>query len=146
MSLKSNYAFIRDWISIHFLKKEDVDLNQYPTHEEVSDTLESYAEKSELEKYLTVNDYKTDEEIVAEALVDLDSRIGDGVLGQKEEKVIAHALTDLNNRINDREDSNNKVMSISSSSTHDEYPSAKCVYDRIAAIENRLSQLEQNQG
>lgn len=146
MSLKSNYTFIRDWINTHFLKKEDVDLTQYSTHEEVSDTLESYVEKSELENYLTVTDYKSDEEIVAEALVDLDNRIGESVLGQNEEKVIAHVLTDLNNRIEDREDSNNKVTSISSSSTHDEYPSAKCMYDRIVAIENRLSQLEQNQG
>lgn len=107
MSLKSNFTYIRDWINLHFLKKEDVDLNQYSTHEEVLNhheevlnQLKSYANKSELDNYLTINDYKSDEEIVAEALVDLDSRIGKGVIGEKEEKVIAIALHDLNNRIN----------------------------------------------
>lgn len=35
----------------------------------------------------------------------------------------------------------NKVTSISSNSTNDQYPSAKCVYDLIGNLENLLSEL-----
>lgn len=35
--------------------------------------------------------------------------------------------------LNDKEDNSNKVTSISSSSTDDQYPSAKCVYDQLDA-------------
>lgn len=148
MSLKSNYTYIRDWINEKFLKKSDVDLTQYPTHEEVSDT---FATKTELDSYLSIDDYRNEEEIIAASLTDLDNRIEELpnsgiVLGENEERVIAIVLSYLNSRLDNTEDVNNKVTSISSSSTDIEYPSAKCIYDRIAAIETRLSQLEQNQG
>lgn len=103
MSLKSNYSYIRDWINQHFLKKEDVDLTQYPTHTELSDELEHFATKddldSQLSSYVELYDYKIDEDVIATALTDLDNRIGDGVIGEKEEKVIALALTDLDTRV-----------------------------------------------
>ena len=103
MSLKSNYSYIRDWINQHFLKKEDVDLTQYPTHTELSDELEHFATKddldSQLSSYVELSDYKIDEDVIATALTDLDNRIGDSVIGEKEEKVIATALVDLNNRM-----------------------------------------------
>lgn len=44
------------------------------------------------------------------------------------------------------EDINNKVTSISSLSTDDEYPSAKCVYDLIGNIENLLENLDTGDG
>lgn len=104
MSLKSNYSFIRDWINAKFLKKEDVDLTQYQTHEEVQADYQyidqTYAKKTDLNGFLT----EDDEQIIAASLTDLDRRIEDlpnsgVVLGEKEEKVIAEALIDLNNRV-----------------------------------------------
>ena len=44
-------------------------------------------------------------------------------------------LTALNNK----ENTSNKVTSISSSSTDSQYPSAKCVYDLIGDIDTTLS-------
>lgn len=38
----------------------------------------------------------------------------------------------------DKEDSSNKVVSLSSSSTDTQYPSAKCVYDIVGDIESVL--------
>lgn len=43
--------------------------------------------------------------------------------------------------ISGKEDVSNKVTSLSSSSTDDEYPSAKCVYDLVGDIETLLSQI-----
>lgn len=37
-----------------------------------------------------------------------------------------------------KEDSSNKVTSLSSSSTNTQYPSAKCVYDEIDAINDLI--------
>ena len=104
MSLKSNYSFIRDWINTKFLKKEDVDLTQYQTHEEAQDDNQyidrTYAKKTDLNRFLT----EDDEQIIAASLTDLDKRIEDLpnsgiILGEKEEKVIAEALISLNNRV-----------------------------------------------
>lgn len=147
MSLKRNYSYIRDWVLAHFLKKTDVDLTQYPTHEEVSDI---YASKEDLNDYLSLDQYSKEEEIIAASLTDLDNRFenlsdNDSIMGEDEEKVIAYVLTDFNNKIENKENTTNKVTLLSSSATDVQYPSAKCVYDRISAIENRLSQLEQNQ-
>ena len=41
--------------------------------------------------------------------------------------------------LGDKENKNNKVQSLSSSSTHDQYPTAKCVYDMIGNIETLLA-------
>ena len=43
--------------------------------------------------------------------------------------------------LNDKEDSTNKVTSLSSSSTDTQYPSAKCVYDIIGDVESALEAL-----
>lgn len=43
--------------------------------------------------------------------------------------------------VSGKEDSANKVPSISSTSTDDQYPSAKCVYDVVGDIESLLSAL-----
>ena len=113
MSLKSNYAFIRDWVNSKFLKKEDVDLSLYETKQNsnqfISEVENNYAKKSELDSYLTISDYENEEEIIAASLTDLDRRIEDLpnsgiVLGQNEEKVIAEALLDLNGRLETIED------------------------------------------
>lgn len=40
-----------------------------------------------------------------------------------------------------KEDNSNKVASLSASSTHTQYPSAKCVYDLIGDVESLLSQI-----
>lgn len=40
--------------------------------------------------------------------------------------------------LSDKEDTSNKVTSISSSSTDTQYPSAKCVYDMVGDIETAL--------
>lgn len=149
MSLKSNYAYIRDWINVHFLKKEDIDLTIYPTESEIYD---NFPTKEQVQNtFLSKDEYSKEEEIIASSLVDLDGRIKAlpenlDFVGSSEEEVISHALNYLNNKDENKEDVENKVTSLSSSSTNDQYPSAKCVYDRIVAIENRLSQLEQNQG
>ena len=41
--------------------------------------------------------------------------------------------------VKDKENSSNKVTSLSSQSTDTEYPSAKCVYDIIGNIESLLA-------
>lgn len=42
------------------------------------------------------------------------------------------------NKIGDKEETSNKVTSISASSTDTQYPSAKCVYDIVGNIETAL--------
>ncbi len=44
-------------------------------------------------------------------------------------------------QLNSKENKSNKVVSLSSSSTDEQYPSAKCVYDLIGNIENLLGEL-----
>ena len=44
-------------------------------------------------------------------------------------------------QLNNKENISNKVISLSSSSTDEQYPSAKCVYDLIGNIENLLGEL-----
>ena len=46
------------------------------------------------------------------------------------------------NDITGKEDTSNKVTSISSSSTDTQYPSAKCVYDLVGNIESILEELD----
>lgn len=43
--------------------------------------------------------------------------------------------------VNGREETTNKVTSLSSSSTDTQYPSAKCVYDLVGDIETLLAAL-----
>ena len=43
--------------------------------------------------------------------------------------------------VSGKEDVSNKVTSLSSNSTHDQYPSARCVYDIVAGIETLLAAL-----
>ena len=47
---------------------------------------------------------------------------------------LQYILEKLYSKFLEKEDKNNKVVSISSSSTDDEYPSAKAVYDAIQAV------------
>lgn len=47
-------------------------------------------------------------------------------------------LEKIMDNINSKEDLSNKVTSISASSTDEEYPSAKCVYDIVGNIETLL--------
>lgn len=56
----------------------------------------------------------------------------------KELKITENAVTINDNEI---EVNTNKVTSISSSSTDDEYPSAKCVYDIVGDIESLLAEV-----
>lgn len=38
-----------------------------------------------------------------------------------------------------KESTSNKVQSVSSSSTHDQYPTAKCLYDMVGNVESLLA-------
>lgn len=76
MSLKSNFEYIRDWCNHRFLRRDekvDVDLSNYYTKDEVDSNISSAT--PDLSEYMTVEDYQTDEEVVAAALNDLDGRI-----------------------------------------------------------------------
>ena len=44
-------------------------------------------------------------------------------------------------QLSNKENTSNKVISVSSESTDDQYPSAKCVYDLVGNVENLLSEL-----
>ena len=44
----------------------------------------------------------------------------------------------VNGRLDGKEDAINKVTSLSSSSTDTEYPSAKCVYDKLEEINDLI--------
>lgn len=48
--------------------------------------------------------------------------------------------------ISDFEDKSNKVISLSASSTDEQYPSAKCVYDLVGNIETLLTTLDTGSG
>lgn len=50
-------------------------------------------------------------------------------------------IQELIPNVSGKEDTTNKVTSISSSSTDTQYPSAKCVYDLIGDIETLLSEV-----
>ena len=55
---------------------------------------------------------------------------------------ITNQITELNNKItSDYEQISRKVTSLSSQSTDEEYPSAKCVYDIIGDVESALNAL-----
>ena len=55
---------------------------------------------------------------------------------------ITNQITELNNRIDSNfEQTSRKVTSLSSQSTDEEYPSAKCVYDIIGDVESALNAL-----
>ena len=51
------------------------------------------------------------------------------------------SFADVESALSDKEDTSNKVTSISSSSTDTEYPSAKCVYDLIGDVETLLASI-----
>lgn len=44
----------------------------------------------------------------------------------------------VDNKISNKEDTSNKVTTLSSSSTDTQYPSAKCVYDLIGDINDYI--------
>lgn len=55
---------------------------------------------------------------------------------------ITNQISELNNKItSDYEQISRKVTSLSSQSTDEEYPSAKCVYDIIGDVESALNAL-----
>ena len=56
------------------------------------------------------------------------------------------ALDNTNTLLNAKENTSNKVTSLSSSSTDSQYPSAKCVYDIIGDIESALQTLNTGGG
>ena len=56
------------------------------------------------------------------------------------------ALDNTNTLLNAKENTSNKVTSLSSSSTDTEYPSAKCVYDLIGDIETLLYNINRGSG
>lgn len=41
--------------------------------------------------------------------------------------------------VSGKESTSNKVQSVSSSSTHDQYPTAKCLYDMVGNVETLLA-------
>lgn len=50
-------------------------------------------------------------------------------------------ITTKLSKVDDKEDSSNKVTTLSSSSTDTQYPSAKCVYDLVGDVESLLANL-----
>ncbi len=65
------------------------------------------------------------------------NRIGNNV---KELALHSNITTKLS-KVDDKEDSSNKVTTLSSSSTNTQYPSAKCVYDLVGNVESLLAGL-----
>lgn len=56
------------------------------------------------------------------------------------------ALDNTNTLLNAKENTSNKVTSLSSSSTDTQYPSAKCVYDLVGDIETLLYNINRGSG
>ena len=54
---------------------------------------------------------------------------------------LAYFWNKLKNIFNSKEDSSNKVTTLSSSSTDTQYPSAKCVYDIVGDISSALDSI-----
>jgi hypothetical protein len=52
-----------------------------------------------------------------------------------------YTKTETNSLLNNKEDNTNKVTAISSTSTDEQYPSAKCVYDIVGNISSILDTL-----
>ena len=78
---------------------------------------------------LPVTQYKTDE-----------FKITNYGLHQKELSLHSDITTKLS-KVDDKEDTSNKVTTLSSSSTDTQYPSAKCVYDLVGDVESLLASL-----
>ena len=57
-----------------------------------------------------------------------------------------YTKSETNTLLNAKENTTNKVTSLSSSSTDTQYPSAKCVYDIIGDIESALQTLNTGGG
>ena len=54
---------------------------------------------------------------------------------------LSNDVTTKLSKVDDKEDSSNKVTTLSSSSTDTQYPSAKCVYDLVCDVESLLASL-----
>lgn len=57
-----------------------------------------------------------------------------------------YTKTEMDTTLGNKENTSNKVTSISSSSTDTQYPSAKCVYDIVGDIETALQTLNTGGG
>ena len=73
------------------------------------------------------------------------AKLGEFVVNQKSNNVKELALhsniTTKLSKVDDKEDTSNKVTTLSSSSTDTQYPSAKCVYDLVGNVESLLASL-----
>lgn len=73
------------------------------------------------------------------------AKLGEFVVNQISNNVKELALhsniTTKLSKIDDKEDTSNKVTTLSSSSTDTQYPSAKCVYDLVGDVESLLASL-----
>ena len=54
---------------------------------------------------------------------------------------LSNDVTTKLSKVDDKEDTSNKVTTLSSSSTDTQYPSAKCVYDLVGNVESLLASL-----
>ena len=56
--------------------------------------------------------------------------------------ISADSITTKLSKVDDKEDTSNKVTTLSSSSTDTQYPSAKCVYNLVGDVESLLARLQ----
>ena len=54
---------------------------------------------------------------------------------------LSNDVTTKLSKVDDKEDTSNKVTTLSSSSTDTQYPSAKCVYNLVGNVESLLASL-----
>ena len=54
---------------------------------------------------------------------------------------LSNDVTTKLSKVDDKEDTSNKVTTLSSSSTDTQYPSAKCVYNLVGDVESLLASL-----
>lgn len=96
---------------------------QYPSAKCVNDELAGKADLSDLATVATTGDYDdlTNKPSIPTATSDL---VNDGEDG-------THPFLTEHQDITGKEDTSNKVTSITASSTDNQYPSAKCVYDEL---------------
>lgn len=70
-----------------------------------------------------------------------DSNAPLGQMIEETHDAIIAGFDSISSDLEGKEDSSNKVTSLSASSTDTQYPSAKCVYDMIGDVESVLASL-----
>ena len=134
---------------IYLLPNNQSGQNVYDEYLYIGGNWEKLGPQIDLSDYVTVSDYEEDEEVISAALNDLNTRIKSiedadydsqiAAAGQIDSVTFNGVPATINNKvaaitvdipdISGKEDTSNKVTSLSYSSTNTQYPSAKAVYD-----------------